>query len=140
MPIYVYQCRGCGERFDRYLPLAMYQQPVVHTCAGMGQKIILPPMVRGDLPGYESPIDGQWIEGRRARQEDLRRSGCRPYETGEKEQNERARVQADARLDSAVDSTIDREIALMPARKRELLEQEVRAGATCTVERSTVGV
>lgn len=111
----------------------------IHYCAGVGQKIFLPPMVRGDLPGYESPIDGRWIEGRRARLEDLKRSGCRPYEPGEKEQNERARVQDNAALESRIDETVEREITLMPARKKELLEQEVRAGATCVVERSTVG-
>lgn len=139
MPVYAYQCLGCGAQFDRYLPLAMYRQAVLHSCAGVGQKLFLPPMVRGDLPGYESPIDGRWIEGRRARMEDLRRSGCRPYEAGEKEANERARIRANESLDASVDSTIDREISLMPARKRELLEQEVRAGATCTIDRSTVG-
>lgn len=138
MPLYTYSCLGCGERFDRFMPLALYRQTVVHTCAGIGQKVILPPMVRGDLPPYTSPIDGRLIEGRRARMEDLRRNNCRPYEDGEKEYNERARTRENDRLDAAVDATVDREIALMPARKRELLEQEVRAGATCTVERSTV--
>ena len=34
------------------------------------------PMTYGDLPGYRSPIDGKWIEGRRARQYDLQSNGC----------------------------------------------------------------
>lgn len=34
------------------------------------------PMTYGDLPGYHSPIDGRWIEGRRARKYDLERNGC----------------------------------------------------------------
>lgn len=34
------------------------------------------PMTYGDLPGYRSPIDGSWIEGRRARKYDLDKSGC----------------------------------------------------------------
>lgn len=138
MPIYTYNCRGCGTRFERYLPMALCSSLVIHSCAGVGQKVFLPPMVRGDLPGYESPIDGRWIEGRKARLEDLARHGCRPYETGEKEFNERERVRADAALDAAVDQTVEREVSLMPARKKELLEQEVRAGATCVVERSTL--
>ena len=138
MPIYVYSCRGCGERFERFMPLALYRQTVVHTCAGIGQKVILPPMVRGDLPSYTSPIDGRLIEGRRARMEDLRRNNCRPYEDGEKEYHEKARAQENARLDARIDQTVEREITTMPARKRELLEQEVLAGATTVVERSTV--
>lgn len=120
------------------MPMALYRQTILHTCAGIGLKVILPPMVRGDLPGYESPIDGRWIEGRRARAEDLKRSGCRPYEEGEKEMNERNRVRENDALDQRIDESVEREVALMPARKKELLEQEVRAGATCVLERTTV--
>lgn len=42
-------------------------------------------LVSGDLPGYQSPIDGAWVDGRKARREDLARNHCRPYEAGEKE-------------------------------------------------------
>ncbi len=34
------------------------------------------PQVYGDLPGYRSPIDGKWVEGRRARKYDLESNGC----------------------------------------------------------------
>lgn len=34
------------------------------------------PKVFGDLPGYQSPIDGRWIEGRRARRYDLESNDC----------------------------------------------------------------
>lgn len=34
------------------------------------------PMTYGDLPGYRSPIDGKWIEGRRARAYDLQSNNC----------------------------------------------------------------
>ena len=34
------------------------------------------PMTFSDLPGYQSPIDGSWIEGRRARKYDLEKNGC----------------------------------------------------------------
>lgn len=34
------------------------------------------PRVFGDLPGYRSPIDGSWIEGRRARKYDLEKNNC----------------------------------------------------------------
>ena len=44
------------------------------------------PKVFGDIPGYESPVSGKWVEGRRARREDLKRTGCRPYEGRESEQ------------------------------------------------------
>ena len=34
------------------------------------------PQVYGDIEGYRSPIDGKWIEGRRARRYDLESNGC----------------------------------------------------------------
>lgn len=34
------------------------------------------PQVFGDLEGYYSPIDGSWIEGRRARRYDLEKNNC----------------------------------------------------------------
>jgi hypothetical protein len=50
--------------------------------------------IQPDLPGYESPVTGKWVEGRKARREDLLRTGCRPYEGREQEQKEAAKVQA----------------------------------------------
>ena len=34
------------------------------------------PYVVSDIPGYRSPINGEWIEGRKARREDLKRNDC----------------------------------------------------------------
>lgn len=34
------------------------------------------PRVCGDIEGYRSPIDGSWIEGRRARRYDLEKNNC----------------------------------------------------------------
>ena len=34
------------------------------------------PYVRGDLPAYQSPVTGEWIEGRAARRNDLAKHGC----------------------------------------------------------------
>lgn len=34
------------------------------------------PMAYSDTPGYRSPIDGSWIEGRRARRYDLEKNNC----------------------------------------------------------------
>ena len=52
------------------------------------------PRVFGDLQGYESPIDGSWIEGRRARRYDLESNNCidandMPSVTGGKLKNKR---------------------------------------------------
>lgn len=34
------------------------------------------PRVMSDLPGYRSPVTGEWIEGRRARKYDLEKHNC----------------------------------------------------------------
>ncbi len=52
------------------------------------------PMVFSDLPGYQSPIDGAWVEGRRARRYDLQKNNCvdandLPSPTGGRLKNER---------------------------------------------------
>lgn len=38
------------------------------------------PQVIPDTPGYQSPVTGEWIEGRRARRYDLERHNCVEYE------------------------------------------------------------
>jgi hypothetical protein len=52
------------------------------------------PRTFSDTPGYQSPIDGKWIEGRRARKYDLESNNCvdandLPSPTGGKLKNER---------------------------------------------------
>lgn len=68
------------------------------------------PLVFGDLPSYQSPIDGHWVDGRAARREDLKRTGSRPWEGLEQEKKEAARTRAyeDARFDSRVEETARR--------------------------------
>lgn len=41
------------------------------------------PMVQSDYPAYYSHASGKMIEGRRARRDDLARTGCRPFEPDE---------------------------------------------------------
>lgn len=45
-----------------------------------------PPMIGSDYKGYSCPVTGQWVEGKRAHEENLKRTGCRLLEKGEKEQ------------------------------------------------------
>lgn len=53
-----------------------------HTGAPMvtGDWTPATPYTMSDTPGYRSPIDGSWIEGRRARRYDLEKNNCVPYE------------------------------------------------------------
>ena len=47
-------------------------EPMPLTYAGQ----ICRPTVISDLPPYQSPITGEWVDGRRARREDLKKHDC----------------------------------------------------------------
>ena len=59
-----------------------------------------------DYQGYNSPIDGRWVEGRKARREDLERHGCRPYEKGEKEDAIRRKRDEDRSFHQRLERTL----------------------------------
>lgn len=114
MPVYSYCCAN-GHRFDRYLPLARYAEPQTCECGADSKKSIYPVAIRGDLPGYESPTTGKWVEGRTARRDDLARSGCRPWEGLEQETKEsaRQRAYAEQKADAALERAIGETYAAM---------------------------
>lgn len=80
------------------------------------------PAVFDDLPGYESPIDGRWVEGRKARREDLRRSNSRPWEGIDQERKEADRIQREnsRALDNLAEKMAHRAWALAPERVRKV--------------------
>lgn len=84
MPIYTYQCSECSNVKEAYRHISeRHNSP--HCCNIKTTICIMPAMVQPDLPGYESPITGVWVEGRKARREDLKKHRCIPYEEGMKQ-------------------------------------------------------
>lgn len=83
------------------------------------------PLVFGDLPSYQSPVTGLWIDGRRARREDLKRTGSRPWEGLEQERKESARQAAyqEAKLDAHLTKTASEVFYQLPPEKRRILMQ-----------------
>ena len=81
------------------------------------------PIVIGDLPSYQSPIDGRWIDGRVARREDLARSNCRPWEGMGQERKEAARQQvyAEQRRDAQALATVERSLMQISESSRRTL-------------------
>lgn len=82
--------------------------------------------VFGDLPGYESPVSGKWIEGRKARREDLKRTGCRPYEGREQEEKEarRHRIEQERKLDQLAERMAHRLWEDAPESARKLFRSK----------------
>lgn len=74
-----------------------------------------------DLPGYESPVTGLWVEGRRQRREDLKRTNSRPWEGREQEAKEAAKVRAenDRQVDRIAERLAHRAWAEAPERVRK---------------------
>jgi hypothetical protein len=78
--------------------------------------------IQPDLPGYQSPVTGLWVEGRRARREDLRRTGSRPWEGMEQERKvaAKARAEHERKLDGLADGMARQAWAQAPERIRKV--------------------
>jgi len=113
MPLYDYICHQHGA-FDGYADMAHSSEPSrCPLCNAPSPKVILhAPRVFGDYEGFESPATGKWIEGRRARRDDMERSGCREWDGLESEmkvsasRKKQAEIEVDEQIDEAVDRTI----------------------------------
>lgn len=139
MPLHDHRCLA-GHVFERFIELADLDNPQVCKCGAWADRIYTRfPMsfVREDVR-YESPVDGRQITSYQQHLEDLARSDCVLYESGIKQDQERNAKLLDAALERSVDETVDREIALMPAVKREKLVAELENGLTATPQRGTV--
>ena len=136
-PIYEYVCPE-GHYFDRYLPLANYAEPQRCQCGREGRKLFpRVHLIRTKDIHYDSPIDGRPITSEAARREDLARSNCQPYDPEMKTDYNRRSKDSETALEKAFDDTVDREIAAMPARKREKLEAELAGGMDVAPARFT---
>lgn len=62
------------------------------------------PMLASDYAGYDCPVTGKWIEGRRAHEENLKLHGCRVLEPGETRD---AMAGAERRFEETMEKTID---------------------------------
>lgn len=83
-------------------------------------------LIMPDLPAYVSPVTGKLVDGRRARREDLARTGSRPYEGREQEQKEinRRKAYAAEKREQQLDAAVRRAWSDMPPRVRNALRQQ----------------
>lgn len=79
--------------------------------------------VMPDLPGYESPIDGKWVEGRAQRREDLKRHGCIPYDPEMKKDAKRFNEDMARKNERALDEAAHRAFYSLDAKKQRLLRE-----------------
>lgn len=65
MPIYEYECRECGNKFDQYFPLKEFDAPTkCPDCSGEGKKILTCGGVQGDHPTWlDDPVLQENLKG-----------------------------------------------------------------------------
>lgn len=137
MPMYAYRCGKCGTSQD--VLKSIRDLDVVEPCERCEthmERVLCAPAVRGDYPGYNCPITGDWIEGKRAHEENLKKHGCRVYEPGELREHQSQRAADDAAFEASIEATVEEFVEKLPARKREQLAVELENGADIGVVRA----
>lgn len=107
MPLYDYKCADCGAVLTAFRSYENRDEVEPH-CSQGATRIPSIPMVLKDYEGYVSPASGKWVEGKRAHREDLKRTGCRLFEPGEREdfiKNEPKRREKE--LEKMIDEVVD---------------------------------
>ena len=128
MPSYLYVCSEHG-RFEVINRMKDHKNHAECQVCGeeCSQVITAPTLIIPKEMRYVSPATGAIITSEAARKRDMANSECIEYEPGMKQDYERRIVESDRSLDKLVDETVDREVALMPAAKREALETAASA-------------
>lgn len=125
MPQYEARCNVCGTIHDYIKPASQYLN-TPECCGQKTEKVILTaPYGVVDIPAYQSPVTGRWINSRRERNEDLKRTDSRPWEGMEQEQKEAARRAAydEQKQDKAIEkSVVDAWQTLTPEKQAALAE------------------
>lgn len=140
MPIYRYKCPTCNRAQDIFKPIAELDrvEHCIHDKFPMNRQICAP-AVRGDYPGYDCPITGKWIEGKRAHHENLKLHGCRVLEPGETDQFKRQKAAEEAAFDSQIEETAAQLVTALPTEKREQLAAELDNGLDVEFTRTASG-
>lgn len=136
MPLYSYKCQACNTAFDDFAPMAKSAEPQFCRCGKLANRVITPTRISKDYDGYQCPVTDQWISGRRAHEENLKRQGCRVLEPGEKETNEQKKIRAEADFEKRLDQTVEKAIDSLPSEKKEKLANELSAGTDLSVDRA----
>ena len=123
MPVYDAVCRICRKEHTYYQTVDnRHQTP--ECCGQKTEKVILnAPVGRVETIFYTSPIDGRPITTKQAREEDLRRNNCRPWEGLEQEKKEAARraEYEEQKQDAKIEKAIEQTIKELPEQKKAIL-------------------
>jgi putative FmdB family regulatory protein len=136
MPIYSFRCPSCWKTESVFRKIEdRHDAPECGKCVLLSEpiapvrmrRVIEAPAVQTDIGGYQSPIDGRWIEGRRARTEDLKRNNCRPWEGMSMERNEAIKRadEADKKFETSIEKGIADTFNNMSVEKQRVLNEAI---------------
>lgn len=136
-PAYAYRCANQHET-TKFFRVRDYVEAVdCDRCDLAAVRVFTSPIVKvqPDI-AYNSPIDGKPVTTHHARQEDLKRNNCIPYDPEMKTDAARRQQERAAALDASVEETVSQEIAKLPkAKKAQLVNEVVQQGLTAEVVR-----
>ena len=134
MPLYDLRCDK-GHVFERHIPLAKFEEPILCACHAPATRVISAPMFSVEQVGYTCPVTGKYIGSKRQHEENLRQQDCRVFETGEKELAQKRIAEQEAAFEKSVDQTVEKNFWSMPSEKREKIANELESGVDLASER-----
>lgn len=136
MPLYTFACKACGYRDRLFRKIdERNDEALCGVCNAEMQRILEAPRVAPDLAGYDCPVTGKWIEGRRAHEENLRRTGSRLLEPGETRQAKAAAAAEDDAFADSIAESAAKTVASWAPEKQERLVNELAAGVDVSFSR-----
>lgn len=106
MPLYDYRCPSCGKVEEHFA--SVEERVVICTaCGGSAIRQLSAPAFCPPMAPYKSPVTGQWIDGTKARREDLARNNCVEYDPGMKQDHDRRKKEAEEKLDKVAEKAVE---------------------------------
>jgi len=141
LPFYRYACPN-GHTFELFLTLVDHVSNwACRGCTERAQQVITAPLmvkVAQDVC-YDSPIDGRAITSWDARQEDLKRSNCVPYDPEQKTDAANRRKQEEAALDTLIETHAEQVTEKMTTAQRGKIYSELtEQGKTAEIVRTSL--
>lgn len=138
MPLYTYACPVCSKKFDIFKRLADLDSPShCPQCLFEMQRQVTAAAVVGDYPGYLCPVTNNWIEGRKAHQENLAKHGARVLERGETAEFTRRKAAEDDAFAEKVADSIMPAVAKLSGDDQNRLGEALQKGMSAEFTRST---
>lgn len=138
MPLYTYHCEPCSIKQPIFKKIAQLNDPeACPKCSLEMARVLEAPFIAPDYPGYDCPITGHRIEGKRAHVENLKKHGCRVLEPGETEQCKSNHAASSTAFEDMIANSAAEFVETLPARKREQLASELENGLDVSFTRQT---